>query len=72
MDDSPFTQQDHKASWDLCLEFDCGQKVYTHRFLLRAAFQFFEGLFEIDSSSIYSYKMPASVEQPVTADTKCV
>ena len=30
---SPFLNQDRVAHWDMCLEFETGRKVYTHRFL---------------------------------------
>ena len=52
----------------MCLEFETGRKVYAHRFLICAAFQFFEGLFETELDECCFYKMPSLEEQPVTAD----
>lgn len=69
---SPFLNQDRVAHWDMCLEFETGRKVYTHRFLICAAFQFFEGLFETELDEWYFYKMPPPQEQPVTADMMCL
>ncbi len=69
---SPFLDQDRIAHWDMCLEFETGRKVYTHRFLICAAFQFFEGLFETELDEWYFYKMPPPEEQPVTADMMCL
>lgn len=71
MEGSPFFDQLRVAHWDMRLEFDTGQKVYTHRFILCAAFQFFEGLCETEIER-YFYKMPSSEDQPVTADMLCL
>lgn len=71
MEGSPFFDQLRIAHWDMRLEFDTGQKVYTHRFVLCAAFQFFEGLCEAEIER-YFYKMPPSEDQPVTADMLCL
>ena len=72
MDDSPFYDQSRIAHWDMCIMFDTGKKVYTHRFLICAAFQFFEGLLETDVVENCFYTMPPSQEQPVTADILCL
>ena len=60
MDESPFYDQSRIAHWDMCVKFHTGKKVYTHRFLICAAFEFFEGLLETELNELYFYDMPPS------------
>lgn len=72
MDGSPFYDQKRVEHWDLCLEFDTGRGVYTHRNLICAAFSFFEGALETEVQEGNSLRMPPAAIQPVTADLMCL